>query len=557
VLGVPGFVSPAHAANGPGETLRDYLRARMQGNLEAAEALWDPRDLRLSTALGIEFTDVEAGYDDYWMISAGAREARAARVQPVVQDSVVTGNWVHYTVVLQPRTESVAADTLSYLVKNNGGTWSVSLPFQEATADWTRRESRFIRVRTKKIVRFSQHALTAVDDEIARLFEAFEAPQAALLRLERIKLDYFLCDDEDDVRQLVGSMAREGYQPAAGRVVSRSLGDASVVVPLVVQLTLRKLPLHNEPLFEEGLPLALGGTATASAAVVLQRARNANLEGKNLPLVFEAGTAQDVALPLEALWNHILLESLGPKAFLELLRSTGHERSRQNDDDNSQALKGIEKSLAMQDEALWRWAGEQVRHIEPTVQPGCDRWPPGVDGLQAFLRWRDTEEQWSLQGYEVDGRYEFAVGPHVPGPPQWLRNRVDSLAMEYAGEAPEWHQYPPTQRPLGDPPPIFFLVRAKLEEDLEPYESTLFSKQFLSRDYRNDLWGFFVTPDDVKLYDYTQNKILAEYVAAESPPPEHTYYDEESGHLCFSLSASHFPRPLTAYYVFLGYYTGE
>jgi len=138
-----------------------------------------------------------------------------------------------------------------------------------------------------------------------------------------------------------------------------------------------------------------------------------------------------------------------------------------------------------------------------------------------------------------------------------MRDRVDSLAMEYAGDKPEWQEIPAAVRPVGDPPPLFFLIRAKLEEDLEPYESTLFREHFLSRDYRNDLWGFFVTPDEVKLYDYTQNKVLAEYVAAEAPAAEHPFYDEEPGHICFSLPTSHFPRPLTAYYVFLGYYTGE
>lgn len=558
-LGAASVPPAAVAETAPGQVLRNYLHARMQGDLKAAQALWEPRDLRLSTALGIRFTDVEASYDDYWMQSAKARKTLAAQVRAAVQDSVVGDSWVRYTVVLEPQGHGAPKDTLSYVVKNEEGAWHVSLPFSELTNDWTRREGRFVRVRAKRVIDFSQHALTTVDGEIARIFEEIGAPQTAVLRLERIKLDYFLCDNENDVRALVGSLAHEGYLPAAGRVVSRSFVNMADVVPLLVQLTARQISLQNEPFFAEGLPLALGGTATASAAVVLQRARNANLDGKNLARCFQEGTARDEALPLEAIWNRILLDQLGAEAFLDLVKNSGVARSRQEGNDNARVLAAIEESVGKKGDALLRWAAEHVRDIPLTMQPGWKTWPPETYGLQSFLRWRDSEEKWGLQGFEIEDRYVITVGPHMPGPPQWMRDRVDSLALEFTGEKPAWADTipPVVVRPVGDPPPSYLLVRAKLEEDLEPYESSLFAKQFISRDYRNDLWGFMITIDDVRLYDYTQNKIIAEYSVETAPPAALPYYDEEKGRICFSLSMSYFPRPLTAYYVFLGYYTGE
>jgi hypothetical protein len=491
------------------------------------------------------------------MLSAKAREARAAQVRPVVRDSVVEEGWARFTVVLEPQVSAVAADTLSYLVQEKDSTWYVSLPLKKLTGTWTSREGRFIRLRVRRIVTFSKHALAAADAEIARIFEELEAPQAALVRLERIKLDYYLCDGEDDVRQLVGSLKREGYLPAAGRVVSRTLPDMQAIAPLLVQLALRQVPLHNEPVFEEGLPLALGGTNEVTRHVYLQRTRNANLDGERLGLAFEAGTPREDARPLEALWNRMLLNELGPAAFLDLYKASGEARAQHDRGDNARALSGIEKALGKRGEVLQRWAAESLAGIAPTVLAGWETWPQDIYGLQAFLRWRGSDEVWSIEGYEIDDRYVFVVGPYVPGPPQWVRDRVDSLSLEYAGEAPEWEEPPEVERPEGDPPPIFFLVRAKLEDDLEPYESRLFRELFLTRDYRNDLWGFLVTPETVQLFDFTQNKMIAEYSVETSPAGSFTYYDEEPGRICFHLAKAHFPRPLTAYYVFLGIYTGE
>ncbi|HZL85485.1 MAG TPA: hypothetical protein VFD07_08925 [Candidatus Krumholzibacteria bacterium] len=548
LIGCLGFAAaaPARAASGPGQVLREYLQARLQGRLDAAKALWDARDLRRASALGITFADVEASYDDYWMQDGAAR--KALTVRPVVRDSVEqAADKVHFTVVLEA--SAAPHDTLRYLVQQVDGVWRVSLPYLEASREWTRRESRFVRVRSKKLTLLSQHALTAMDDEIVKLFAQLETPQAAQLRLERIKLEYYLCDADADVRSLVGSVGREGYQPAGGRVVARVLPDMNAVARLLVHLTLRDATLHSAPMFVDGLAAALGGSAELGAGVYLQRARAAiQNEASRLSAVFDPQSADDV--PVQALWCKALLDELGSQKFLALVRAQPPGAG------NSAARASVETAMGAKNEALLQKVQQRVGQYGPTIQPGCETWPGEIQGLQPILRWRDTKDTWGLLGYEIGEDYVFTVAAHDPSLPKWQQRMIDSLAANFSGEKPTW-EIQEVKRPVGDPGPIVVLVRARLEEDLEPYESRLFGEHFLQKDYRNDLYGLFITPDDVRFYDYTRNMLLAEYSVKSAPAGGLVYYDEPLGQLCFRLPKKLLPRHLTTYYVFLSNHTGE
>ncbi len=543
--------SPAVAAPGPGQVLREYLHARLQGRLDDAKAHWDARDLRRASALGITFADVEASYDDYWMHGGAARKMMTGQVRPVVRDSVVQADKADFTVALEA--SGVASDTLRYLVQQVDGVWRVSLPYLEATRDWTRRESRFIRLRAKKLTLVSQHALTALDAEIARLFAQLETPQAAQLRLERIKLEYYLCDDDADVRSLVGTVARTGYQPAGGRVVARLLPDMNAVARLLVHLTLRDATLHSAPMFVEGLGAAFGGSAELGTGVYLQRAREeVHHQPARLGAPFDPNSDTGADVPMQALWCRALLDELGAQKFLALVRGAPAGEGG----GNTVAREAIERAMGVQGEALLQRVQQRLSQYTPTIQPGCETWPGDVQGVQPILRWRDTKDAWGLLGYEIGDEYVFTIAAHDPSLPKWMQRMVDSLSAEYSGEKPAW-EIQEVKRPAGDPDPIVVLVRARLEEDLEPYESRLFAEHFVQRDFRNDLYGLFISPDDVRFYDYTHNKLLAEYSTKTAAPGGLVYYDETLGKICFRFPRNLLARPLTTYYVFLSTHTGE
>ena len=104
---------------------------------------------------------------------------------------------------------------------------------------------------------------------------------------------------------------------------------------------------------------------------------------------------------------------------------------------------------------------------------------------------------------------------------------------------------------------IVVQVRAKLQEDVEAYESALFAEHYLVQNYKNELFGMFISPDYVRLFDYSQNKLVAEFAVRTDPQGELQYYDSEQQRVCFRFPVNLIPRPLTSYFVSLVVYTGE
>lgn len=556
-----GLVAPHHAAaaaSTPGAVLRQYLQARLRGDVQAAQSLWDPRDVRRATAMGIRWTGVAAGFDDYWFLDAEAERQWAGGLTAVVGDSVAESNSVRYTVFMRDKSSGAVRDTLCYAVENDGSNWRVSLPYLQATRAWTRREGRFFRLRAKRLVRISSQALQAMDNNILQTFAALGTPETAQLRLERVKLEYYLCDDAADVRMLVGSTRRAGYLPGGQRVVTQISSDLNAVDRVVLDLTLRTPPARNVGWIETGFGAAFGGNAELAADVLAQRARlAATRDPALLDQAFATGAPRDsVSTAMAALWCRALVQELGPNKFLELVRGLGGTAQQVAARTPAEVRGAIEKATGKQGDALTAAVHQRLVSMSMPLRPGCTSWPRETRGMQPILTWRDKPEAWGLLGYETGDDYTISVGPYESGPPAWQRAAIDSLTELGGGQKRDWKTQP-VVRPKGDPPRISVLVRARLEEDVEAYESPLFAQHFLSKSFKNDLFGLFITADSARLYDYSQNKMIGEYSAKDAPPGGPVYYDEKLGRLCCRVRRDLIPRPLTQYFVFLSVYTGE
>src|SRR5262249_18578952 len=110
---VPAFASQSQS---PGAVLRAYLDARWRGEVAAAEAMWDPADLRRTTALGTSYEGIESRCDDNLLWTAAERAAMAG-VRPHVADSTAAAasDWWRFTVLL-PVPGGARTDSLTYAV---------------------------------------------------------------------------------------------------------------------------------------------------------------------------------------------------------------------------------------------------------------------------------------------------------------------------------------------------------------------------------------------------------------------------------------------------------
>jgi len=189
-----------------------------------------------------------------------------------------------------------------------------------------------------------------------------------------------------------------------------------------------------------------------------------------------------------------------------------------------------------------------------SMSPGCVVLPVEARGHQPVMRWRDAGEKWALDVYDEGDEYVVSISPYQGPMPAWTTALVDSLAR-LRGEKVEPHA--PRPRPAGDPPQLAICIRERVYSEPEAYESPLFLKQFPKHAYSGDLFGLFISPDAVRLWDYRRDVLLACHANGFTPVGGPMFYDEPSGRICFRLRHDLLPMSLLEYTAMTVVYTGE
>jgi hypothetical protein len=559
VLGMlcAALVASAHAADSPGAALRQYLDARWRGDVAAAQALWDPDDIRRSEALGTRYPGLEARFDDNLLWSAADRAAAQAR-RPAVRDSSVESAWARYTVVLPG---PAGADSLRYFVRKLADGWHVTAPFAKLTVGWTARDTRFMRVRATRLRNINADALATLDAGVLSACERLGVPEVARLRLERIKIEYYLCDSDESMRLLGVAPSSDPYRLAGERIVTQRVADLQSTCRALVHLAFKDAPPVVVPFLDRGLPTALGGAGDANAGVWLQRgAALAAAPASDPTAVFDAsathGLKPEDALALSAAWSDALLRELGAERFAALYRKLSGSPSEVAALDGAAVRREVEAATVKRGPALLEWLRKTSSAVTPPLAAGCTTIPRETQQVQPILRWRDAQERWALEGYDQGDSYIFSIGPYQGPVPPWAQRMADSLATAH-GVKPDTTGRRPHTRPPGDPPRLVILLRERLVLQPDAYESPLFQQQFTKRRYAGDLYGLFIDPDQARLYDYRRDMLVGASSPAVATPGVTPYYDEKAGRLCFRLSHDSFLKDLGEYMVVVLLYTGE
>jgi hypothetical protein len=441
-------------------------------------------------------------------------------------------------------------------LRKSGEDWRVTAPFALVTGGWTSRDGRFYRLRAAKLRDINKDALQALDDGIVAILDRLAAPDLARVRLERVKIEYYLCDTDDELRQLGGKPGMGAYRLAGERVVTQKPADLAAVSRALVHLALKETPPYSAPVLGDGLAAALGGDGESDSDVILRRGvAFAAKPGNDIAAVLDPKTTMkpETALPCAAVWSETLLRELGGAKFLELVRGVSGSASEVAAMDAAKVRGAIEAATGKRGKALDDWVRTRSAAIPARFSGGCKQLPVEARGNQPIMRWRDNEEKWSLEAFESGEDYVFLIGPYQGTTPAWTQSLLDSMAVS-RGEKPAPRTARP--RPAGDPPSLAILVRERFMEP-DAYESALYHRQFARRPYAGDLFGLLITPDDVRLFDYRRDLLVGYHSASVALPGAPAYYDEAAGKACFRMRRNLFPKPLTEYMAVTLPYTGE
>lgn len=273
-----------------------------------------------------------------------------------------------------------------------------------------------------------RHTLQKLDefaDSMSALLE-YSAEERTLL--EKEKIHYLLCRDDNEIKRVTGYSARGLYSLADDYIISTYNAHFHEAAHLLMNYKLKHLNLYTHPLLLEGFASGFGGRGGLSADVILTMGAFLTNSGfvdyktlfeRNGFYRLEASTSYAAA----GLYIRFLIENIGMKKFLELYRRYSEQDMSKGDFVINPEGLPAEKDW-IEYTAMYKSPAEPVvRGIDIAASPKIDKpAKPGYifkqPGKYVFMV-RDT----MLLGERVNsGRYQSSIFT------EWLPGR------KYKGE---------------------------------------------------------------------------------------------------------------------------
>jgi hypothetical protein len=325
--------------------------------------------------------------------------------------------------------------------------------------------------------KYSQNRLDSfVDDLLLKLI----FNESEKTKLQKEKIHYYLCKDEDEIELLTNYKARGLYYIPYDYIISTFNCHYHELVHLLVNYKLKKLNLYTLPLLQEGLAVANGGRGGKEPNVILSMglflAQSNFIDYKSL-LSKSQFYQMDPSMtyPIAGLYTKFLIQSLGIKKYLEFYKNYS------SDTENINSIK-----------------------IDISELPSETKW-------QKFLSDPANENSISVSVFDES---DF---PH-----EIVKNDLFSIL-----ENENKYLFK-----------IKDIIGIHSDTDINNYDSNLFRELFPNKTYKNEKYIIIANTDEVSIYNLFSNNLIAKYVKAFSIYNEKV--DQQDGFFIFTINKNVF-----------------
>lgn len=329
------------------------------------------------------------------------------------------------------------------------------------------------------------YTLQKLDEFADSMMALLQYSAAERTLLEKEKIHYLLCRDDNEIKQVTGYSARGVYSLADDYIISTYNAHFHEAAHLLMNYKLKFLNLYTHPLLLEGFAAGFGGRGGLSAEVILTMGAflvnsgfvdyKALFEGNGFYRL-DASTSYAAA----GLYIRFLVEKMGIKKFLEL-----YERFSEQDISKGDFVIPAE---ALPAEKEWlAYASSYKSPAEPVVM--------GID--MAALPIIDKSPK---PGYifKQPGEYVFMVR--------------DTLLL---GGGPSSGQY----------------------------QSSVFTERLPGRVYKGEKYLILAGGDEISVYNLYTNTLIAKYVRGFTLHGAEV--QKQKGYYIFSVAATVFDEDIT------------
>ena len=481
----------------PETVFNAYVQALVAEDWMKAETYWLPEEIRTSKRLDVTYTDVKVKYDCASPLTSALEGVRSGDVKVSVTETIHHDDWAQMSVQLSTPGDSVK---VVYYLMESEGDWRLVSPLFIHTRNWRRHDTRYFTVHFSDASLINKHALEELDRFVVSVGKYLVLSPLEMQRLEEEKIDYYLCTEEE-TKKLTGFSTPGMTNLQFDAIISRHLPHYHEMIHLLMNYALKELPLYTLPCLQEGIAVCLGGRWGRSPRVIFQIGHfTLAQEIFRLEDVLtydgfhERVNNPDFSYPLSGIFVKFLIKQFGTERFKLLYRGlSGAEATVRAFSDED-----IQSKLSKIFEMSW------------------------VDIRDEFARYW---EQFEFSGL-VPG------GNHLPNEPMMIVKSADLYAQIWDLD----NAYLFEVRAMTDTPSAVILMKNSSSSVAQSYKSQLFAEHLPDARYDGEVYGIQFSANEVGLYDYYTNNLVAKYVSSFSPSSD--YWESEKRTIRFRLEES-------------------
>jgi hypothetical protein len=329
----------------------------------------------------------------------------------------------------------------------------ISKPYYFAK-DWEIEKSKYFIFHINDPSLFNKYSQNQLDNFVDQILVQLDVDESEKTKLQKEKIHYFLCKDENEIELLTNYKARGLYFIPYDYIISTFSCHHHELVHLLVNYKSKSINLYTLPLLQEGLAVAFGGRGGKEPNVILNMGLflaqsnfvdYRSMLSKNDFYQFDPS----MTYPVAGLYTKFLITEIGIEKYLELYKKNSADFSKIN-----------------------------LLTIDDTDLPSETAW-------QSFLAKPEIENPICVSGFS-EGDFKKII--------------IDAENFKIFENDKD------------------YLIKLKSDvsinsnQHFESYTSKLFIELFPNKNYKNEKYIITADADEVSIYNFYSNNLIAKYV---------------------------------------------
>ena len=465
-------------------TLTTYFEMLETGNYESAAYMWAPASQERAARFGITYDDIVLKADCNSPIVRDLAVMRYHLQPPAKGTTRMNDHW--YRLEFRTVVDTEKVEHSYYMFFDDQYYW-LAYPQDYFCEGWPITETKYFRIHyhPDRARYLNPVSLAETDRFVEILADSLDLSKDDLKMLEEGKIEYYFADRDETVQQITGFLIKGTYDMASGDIISAFFPHNHEITHLLIDFKLRELPLYTLPIMRSGAAVYHAGR-WGKAPNTLMELGAYLLEYEIIELDsiltmkgFKRHSGSDIAYPVAGLFSAFLMEETNRWDYLDLYRDLSGPFDSLNGMTEQQVQQVFVKAIKADS-----WSDLEKKFNEFCQERITEKavvLPGAIDGGKSILK----EDQFEIRSDKNWVSFECWGKPAQPVAGNILFDPVGDLAN--AGSSMFEEQYP---------------------------------QEFVFEGFR---FGVRYDQNEVGLYDYATNYLMAKYIWGISPSEE--YYD--------------------------------